>query len=528
MRVAPIRVAIVAVAACCGVIRGQGMNPLLDAAPDELPTNVVKVLRTSNKEQINRYVPKVYDFKNVNPYAAIRQIRRVMEIEESAWFSFASPEMNSGKLLVIVPEYQIPGLDQLVATIDVPEFTSSSGTKRVYYRLRHRDAFDTNFSGPALLEGTPTALIMPDIQTNSILIEDAPSGVTRITDAVVSDYDQPTPQCEAHLSVYEVDITDDGQLGLDYVAWKNGPGRNLFALGAFAQREKISTLDGGATALLYNSGKNTANLSGNLFESTGRNGAFFYDLPSAYFDYLVTQGRARIVTKSKLVTLNRNTAFLEVGDDILFYNVNHNPDLRAGSRLVPLDPYGDLEAVVDTGAAGQVTDDFGVLVADHPDNRTVVPMLQERALGLVSTGFFFQFIPTINQIGCTIDMIASVVDHTGYADNGTPTLASRSIDTTFKIPHDGRTITIGGLSRTQRIDSANKMPWLGDIPVLGYLFGGESRLEHKASVFMVLSARVAEAGVNNASAEDLEIADRASRNASTRTKENNPGFLNPN
>ena len=37
--------------------------------PGNLQQNVVKVLRTSNKAQINRYVPKVYEFKNVNPGA---------------------------------------------------------------------------------------------------------------------------------------------------------------------------------------------------------------------------------------------------------------------------------------------------------------------------------------------------------------------------------------------------------------------------------------------------------------------------
>ncbi|MFH0945646.1 MAG: hypothetical protein V2A76_10650, partial [Planctomycetota bacterium] len=44
-------------------------NANLNLSPDEIRTNLVKILRTSNKAQTNRYVPKVYNFQNVNPYA---------------------------------------------------------------------------------------------------------------------------------------------------------------------------------------------------------------------------------------------------------------------------------------------------------------------------------------------------------------------------------------------------------------------------------------------------------------------------
>ncbi|MCA9285844.1 MAG: hypothetical protein KDA22_11545, partial [Phycisphaerales bacterium] len=367
-----------------------------EIAPDELPQHLVKILRTTNKAQTNRYVPKVYEFQHVNPYAVIRFVRRVMEVEEGAWFSFASPDMNSGKLLVICPEYQIAGLDELMALIDRPKLTSSSGTERICYRLRHRDAEDPGAIAVAAMEGTPTAVLIPDTQINGWFVEDSPSAIGRIADAVINKYDVPTPQAEARVTVYEIDTHDDGQLGLDYVAWKNGPGRNLFALGAFAEKEKISTLGGGSGALVYHSGKGTFGLPAREFESTGRNGAYMFDVPSAYFDFLVARGKARVLTNAKLCALNGTTSLLEVGEDILYYKESHAPDLRAGSRLQPLDPFGDLNQVFDTAAAGELTDTLGVTIADHPDNRTVVPTTMSRSLGAASAGFFFQYTPTIN------------------------------------------------------------------------------------------------------------------------------------
>jgi len=508
---------------CCISPSSRAQEVDLDAAPDEIPTHLVKVLRTSNKAQTNRYVPKVYELQNVNPYAVIRFVRRSVEIEESAWFAFANEEQNGGKILVVVPEYQVESLDRLMALIDRQGLTSRAGTSRLFYQMKYRDAFDPGLIAATANEGTPTALLIPDNQTNAWFVEDSPSGMARIADSLVNHYDKPVPQCEAIITAYEVDVTDDGQIGLDYVSWKNGPGRNLFALGAFAQKEKISTMSSPG-ALLYNSGKATHTLPSKQWESTGRNGAFFYDMPSAFFDFLVVQGRARIMTKTKLSVLDRSTALLEVGEDILYYHEQHVPDLRAGSRLTPLDPYGDLEAQADTSLNNEITDVYGVRLADHPDNRTVVPKTLTRALGNASTGLFVQFTPTINQIGCAIAFDMSIVNLTGWSDDGTPQLASRDLSQVFKVPKDGREITLGGLVRQARVDSANGMPWLSDIPFLGALFGGESSLDKKTMVLVTFQIRVVgeEGTLTDA---DRAIAEQVEGAGEVRVPANDPGFL---
>jgi len=496
---------IVSILAAPGIALAQSSpNPELDLPPNEIPAHLVKILRTSSKEQTNRYVPVVYEFQNVNPYAVIRWVRRVMEIEEGVWFAFANPELSGGKLLVACPEYQLPGLNALMELIDREGLTSSQGSRELRYRLRHRDAFDPGMQDVATQEGSPEVLLIPDDLTNSWFLKDASSAIDRLMESVVERYDLPTPQLEARIQVYEVDLTDDGRLGLDYIAWKNGPGRNLGAVGVFAQKEKISTLDR-PPALLYRSGKNTHQLPGRTFESTGRNGAYFYDLPSAYFDFLVTQGQARVVTRAKLVALNRNTALLSIGEEILFFREQHVPDLRGGARIMPLDPFGDLEALSDTSEPDETTDDFQVVLADHPDNRTLTPDLAERSLGAASTGLFIQFTPIINRTGVDVDFSMSIVNHTGYADDGTPTLSSRSHEQRFQVPEDSREITLGGLVRKRRIDSANKMPWLGDIPILGYLFGGESRLDQKSMVLATFSARVLELSEDQTTSSEAPV-----------------------
>lgn len=83
MRMATTMAVLGAIAGLCvpALAQDAKVNGNAAMAPTELPTNLVKILRTSNKAQTNRYVPKVYEFKNVNPYAVIRFVRRTIEIE---------------------------------------------------------------------------------------------------------------------------------------------------------------------------------------------------------------------------------------------------------------------------------------------------------------------------------------------------------------------------------------------------------------------------------------------------------------
>jgi Bacterial type II and III secretion system protein len=511
-----------------GIAAAQDLegNAKLDAT--ELPQHIVKILRTTNKAQTNRYFPRVYEFKNVNPYAVVRWVRRFMEIEEGAWFSYCNDDGKSGKILAVCPEYQLEGLDALMALIDRTGLTSSGGDKRGMYQPKHRDVNDVGFLNNIVLAGTPTVVAVPDTQINGMYLEDSPSGFTSVEKAW-AELDVPTGSFDAMTTVYEVDLNDDSQIGLDYQTWKNGPGRNLFAVGAFGTKEKVTEFNseaqaGGAGSLIYNSGKNVYTLDDQEYEHTGRNGAYMYDVPSAYFDYLANNGFGRTMTRAKLAALSGTTALIEIGEEILYYKVNHAPDLRAGARLEPLDPYGKLEPFTDTTATGEVTDTYGVRVADHPDNRTVVPTLTKRELGTVKTGLSLQITPTVHANIVTVVFKMSFVDVTGFSDDGTPVLANRAAESTFRIPYDQREITIGGMVRNRRIDGANQMPGLGDIPILGYLFGGKSQLDQKSLVVVSMKMNASAMPGDNRSDEERAAEAKGLGDADAPPPENSAGF----
>jgi general secretion pathway protein D len=66
---------------------------------------------------------------------------------------------------------------------------------------------------------------------------------------------------------------------------------------------------------------------------------------------------------------------------------------------------------------------------------------------------------------------------------------TRSTDTTINV-RDGETVVIGGLIRDDDRTSINKLPWLGDLPVLGKLFATTQNETQKTDVLLTITPRV--------------------------------------
>jgi general secretion pathway protein D len=66
---------------------------------------------------------------------------------------------------------------------------------------------------------------------------------------------------------------------------------------------------------------------------------------------------------------------------------------------------------------------------------------------------------------------------------------TRTTDTTINV-RDGETVVIGGLIADEVRANANKVPWLGDIPVLGKLFATSEDEKRKIDVVLTITPRV--------------------------------------
>ena len=72
---------------------------------------------------------------------------------------------------------------------------------------------------------------------------------------------------------------------------------------------------------------------------------------------------------------------------------------------------------------------------------------------------------------------------------GNPFIIKKQTETSL-IVRDGETIVISGLSKQQGSGSVSGVPWLKDIPVLGWLFKGEGKSETMEEVLIFITPRI--------------------------------------
>ncbi len=79
---------------------------------------------------------------------------------------------------------------------------------------------------------------------------------------------------------------------------------------------------------------------------------------------------------------------------------------------------------------------------------------------------------------------SSVVDGTSTSANG-PTIDKSAVETSVTL-EDGQVLVLGGMLKDEYSDGENKVPGLGDIPLLGNLFKNQSRNRSKSNLMIFL------------------------------------------
>jgi hypothetical protein len=70
-----------------------------------------------------------------------------------------------------------------------------------------------------------------------------------------------------------------------------------------------------------------------------------------------------------------------------------------------------------------------------------------------------------------------------------PPRTTRTIQTTINVP-DGDTMVIGGIITDNKGSDRTSVPWLGDIPILGYLFGSNGTSANKTTLYFFVTPHI--------------------------------------
>ena len=89
----------------------------------------------------------------------------------------------------------------------------------------------------------------------------------------------------------------------------------------------------------------------------------------------------------------------------------------------------------------------------------------------------------------TLDVSQTANEVNGFTSFEAPIIATRSAVTSVTLK-DGQTVVLGGIMKTTSTNRIDKVPLLGDLPVLGQLFRNRSKVESKTELMVFLRPRI--------------------------------------
>jgi MSHA biogenesis protein MshL len=198
-------------------------------------------------------------------------------------------------------------------------------------------------------------------------------------------------------------------------------------------------------------GKQTLGLSGSVVEFT----ASRHDA-DLVVDVLGRFGEVNVLSKPRLNVMNGQTGLINVGRVISYWELT---GLSAGGEVGQPIVYPEQRTVL-LGLTMGVTP---YISSDDYVTLQVVPIVSD-----ASTWSEFQF------------------------ENQTlraPNIDIREASTQVRMKN-GETVVIGGLITSKKTDSEHKIPLLGDLPLLGYLFKRKEKTEQRAELVILLTPRI--------------------------------------
>ncbi len=307
----------------------------------------------------------------------------------------------------------------------------------------------------AMLKGEKNSLLSArgnvtiDERTNTLLIQDTASSLEEIH-RLISKLDIPVRQVliEARLVIANNSYNKD-------IGARFGVSRDTLGADTTGSGSQFSgTL--GATDELINNDTLTApgRLNVNLpaTPETGSAAAFamsFVKLPfgtnvDLELSAMVAEGQGEVVSSPRLITANQKEAFIEQGVEIAYQESTEGGAASTSFK----------KAVLSLRVTPQIT----------PDDRVIMDL----QINKDSVGDIFAGVPSIN---------------------------TREINTQVLV-ENGETVVLGGVYEEATNDGTSKVPFLGDLPLIGALFRSTTKRDSKEELLVFITPKIIKEGLS--------------------------------
>jgi pilus assembly protein CpaC len=175
------------------------------------------------------------------------------------------------------------------------------------------------------------------------------------------------------------------------------------------------------------------------------------------------------------------------------------PGLKSGASIAALENRGLLETLAEPNLLTRNGHQASFLAGgEFP-----YPVVQGTSSGVGGAvsiefkeyGIRLNFIPTVEPQGTIRLQVAPEVSALDYTDEveisgfEVPGISTRKVNTEVELK-DGQSFIIGGLLNNQETESFQKIPFLGDIPILGKLFQSMQRTRNNTELLVIVTPEV--------------------------------------
>jgi type IV pilus assembly protein PilQ len=368
-------------------------------------------------------------------------------------------------VIIVAPSEELASREkaELAAKKDISELTPM---RSEYLQVNYAKAADMavliKSQGRSLLSTRGNVAV--DDRTNTLLLQDTAERLADIR-RLVATLDIPVRQVliESRIVIVNDDFTRElgARLGFTGIQ-KNGAnglvtttgtaagtdtilGSALSNLQTTGQQFPVTVPTGATVANRYNVNLPAATAAGSI--ALGILGSdYMVDLELSAAQ---TETRAEIISSPRVITANQKEASIEQGVEIPYQDA-----ASSGATAIQFK-----KAVLSLKVTPQIT----------PDNRIIL------------------------SLDVKDDSVGTVVVASGGVN--VPSIDTREINTQVLV-NDGQTVVLGGILATTHRSDETKVPFLGDVPVLGNLFKTTTKTNNKDELLIFVTPKILREGVN--------------------------------
>jgi len=277
---------------------------------------------------------------------------------------------------------------------------------------------------PFLTKGVGKAVA--DDRAGNLMVSDLPSAIAAL-DAVIAAVDAETPQVLVKAEIVQVTLSDSQQTGVNWSKWMSQ-----------------SKYDG----LKFESNFNVLPTSAADFGkvSAGVTGVNSY---LSMIEFLKKEGNVKVLSRPQIAVLDKHDAYIHVGVQQPFVSSTKSTNQTSQSES-----YSDTVEFKDIGVMLKVTPSIG------------------------KDGFItMKLAPEVSTIKETITTSAGSI---------IPVLEKTTAETSVKAK-DGSMIVIAGLIQDKKTDDENGIPFLKNIPLIGYAFKNKTKTSLRTETVIFLT-----------------------------------------